>query len=195
MAAQAAELDRLRQETTEIAAHDAEQALPMDEDRDGEVTAEDLDRLLDEMLESDAEQRAAGAQEEEEQVAQERAIALAPLPNDAENVPLPPETDAPLAEPSRPVTQFDLAGLIAKWRERGSQLNSDHAQSSRNTRQRNAQGQQQSKPAGIRKSQMRDRWTRQVANRTSGRAAAIYDQLGWDFKDPGSASISQTRVP
>jgi hypothetical protein len=127
MTAQAAELERLRKEATERAAHDAEQALQVDEgqqDDDGEVTAEDLDKLLDEMLESDAEQRAAGTQEEEERVAQERAMALAQLQNEAENVAPLPETDAPLAESSRPLTQLDLPSLIARWREQASRLDS-----------------------------------------------------------------------
>lgn len=62
---------------------------------------------------------------------QERAMALAQLQTKAESPPIQPEP-------------LDLPSLIARWH--------DSAQLSRNTGERTTQGQQRSRPAGLRKS-------------------------------------------
>lgn len=169
------------------------------QDHQGEVTKNDLDELLDELLQSDAEQRAVGEydmqdrvhleaeqREEEEWVARKQAVALAQLQTEAANVPLPPETE--VAGIGQPVTQLLFQNLTTQSRERGNPVNNDQPMSSRDTRQETAGKQRQRRPAGIQKSRMRKALqTRQATNREDGRVAAIYDQLGWELQDPDAA--------
>ena len=112
------------------------------EDRGGAATAEDVDEAFLEMFRDDAENRRLGEQspddraepsrnaqveeEERDRVARERATALAQLQGD--NAPAPSEVDAALAEPSRRITHIDMPHLIARWRQRGSQLESREPQ-------------------------------------------------------------------
>jgi hypothetical protein len=177
------------------------------------VTEEDINELVDEILQNDAEQRALGehdiqeralwearqsaavgnVQPEEEQVTQERTRTLAPLQTEVDNVPLLRETETRLPESSRPVTQYDVASLLAKWRDRGSQMESDDAQLPHDTRGRTAREKRRLKPGGIRKSWIGKRSTRQATNQEGGRVAAIHDQLGWDLGDP-EGTVEETSV-
>ena len=109
---------------------------------------------------------------------------------EAENVPSPSDGHNSHAEPSRPVTQINVSSLIAKWRQRRSQPESGQAQSLRNPHQDLTRGRRQSRPAGIRKSRMKERLTEQAANREGARIAAIHDDLGWALNDPHSTLIA-----
>lgn len=216
VAAQAAEVERLRQQRMEQeqGPHGAEkidnEGRVIQEswkDHEGGITENDLDEFLDEMLQGDAEQRAAGEfdtqdrvrleaeqREEEERVAREREIALAQLQTVAENVPLPPETE--VAELTRPVTQLLFQNLATQLRERGNLVDRDEQISSLDTRKGTARKQRRLRPAGIRKSRMRKvLQTQQATNREGGRVAAIYDKLGWELEDPAAARFPETGEP
>ncbi|OJD24741.1 hypothetical protein ACJ73_03896 [Blastomyces percursus] len=156
---------------------------------DGKVTENVLDELLDEMLAGEAKQRDIGEYETQEcvrwgrehgdldeavrieaekYVAQERATALAQLQNqiggrvdEQGSDSTQREAGAPIDGASRPVTHLDLPSLIAAWRERGTH--------------------RRDKPAGIRKSWMKDKEAGKAANR-AGR------------KPSPSTNISETHV-
>ena len=92
---------------------------------------DDVDEFLLEMLQNNAKHKALGGQSlesraqlqvqasdatrdtgQEESVARERAMALARLQAETDDVPATPQADTPLAETSRPVTHIDMPGLI-----------------------------------------------------------------------------------
>ena len=92
---------------------------------------DDVDESLLEMLQNNAEHRALGEQSldsrarlgvqtsdatrdtgQEESVARERALALARLQAEADNVSATPQADTPHAETSRPVTRIDVPGSV-----------------------------------------------------------------------------------
>ncbi|QSS65720.1 hypothetical protein I7I51_06568 [Histoplasma capsulatum] len=116
---------------------------------------------------------------ESEKVAQERAQALTQLQSWVEGRAAEQSTDSaqresntPTAVLSRPVTHFDLRGVIAGWRQRGSQLDAPG-----DSHGRTSPRHQRSKAAGIRKSQKKDKPTRQNADRAANRVAAIANEL------------------
>ncbi|QSS65719.1 hypothetical protein I7I51_06567, partial [Histoplasma capsulatum] len=160
VAAQAAELERLRKGATERAVQGAEQTLSQ-VDHDGSATV--LAQLQNETLEGLAE----------------------PAP---ENIPLPLDDDTTMAEPSRPVTQLDVSSLMARWCERGDQPDDDGIPLPRNTHKRTPVERRRAKAAGIRKSRMKGRPTRRAADRVANRAAVINDQLQRNTERRGSAS-------
>lgn len=182
-----------------------------------EVTAEDVEELINRMLHGNAEQEtmasadlqgraqfvlrqtetAGSLHHEEDRVAHERATALARLQDTAEHNPLAPEGNNALAG-SRPVTQLDLPGLIAKWHERASQLDYGETQRSRSQHWRQGQQSRYSKPARHRKSRIKERTTYQDINRAGTRDAAVTDQLGWELGELEghlSGPMLRTRVP
>jgi hypothetical protein len=136
-------------------------------------------------------QQKRNTQQEEERVAQERAMALARLQTGAEDHPFEPETEVLPAAASRRLTQFDLPGLLASWRDPGDQSDSGNEQRTPNTGRRTAR-KKQPRPAGIRKSRMKGRPTRQAANHEAGRVAAIYDHLGWELEGADSTDAGNT---
>ncbi|QSS66003.1 hypothetical protein I7I51_06854 [Histoplasma capsulatum] len=116
---------------------------------------------------------------ESEKVAQDRARALAQLQSRVEGRAAEQSTDSaqresntPTAVLSRPVTHFDLRGVIAGWRQRGSQLDAPG-----DSHGRTSPRHQRSKAAGIRKSQKKDKPTRQNADRAANRVAPIANEL------------------
>ncbi|EER43197.1 conserved hypothetical protein [Histoplasma capsulatum H143] len=155
LAAQAAELERLRKGATEGAAQDT----------GGSPIARA--QLQNETLEGAAE----SAREN---------IPLS-LNNDtpmAELAPLPLENDTSITEPARSVTQFDVSGLLARWRERAVLQDIDSIPLPHKTpHKRTPVERRRAKPAGIRKSRMQYKQRRLAANRTAKRISAVNDQF------------------
>ncbi|KAF7133642.1 hypothetical protein CNMCM5793_004950 [Aspergillus hiratsukae] len=134
------------------------------------ATAEEVEILLDEMLQGKAGSGAASqdASITEEQVFLERADALARLQSKAEAI---PSSVGAVADHtvSRPITEMpvDLPTLLARWRERWSQLDDESTPLSGSRRL--ATRRRQSKPAGLRKSRMKGTPTHQDINRLGAR--------------------------
>ncbi|PGG95163.1 hypothetical protein AJ79_10217 [Helicocarpus griseus UAMH5409] len=155
LAAQAAELERLRKGATEGAVQDT----------GGSPMA--LAQLQNETLEGAA----------------ESAPENIPLSVDddtlmAELAPLPLDNDTSITEPPRPVTQFDVSGLLARWPERAVLRDIDSMPLPRNTpHKRTPVERRRAKPAGIRKSRMQYKQRRLAANRTAKRISAVNDQF------------------
>ncbi|ODM20283.1 hypothetical protein SI65_03336 [Aspergillus cristatus] len=196
---------------------DNEGQLQQGTSHDEGVTAEDVKKLLDGMLQGNPEQRTMGSHDiqgrdllveglseatgnahtEEERVAKEQDNTLAQLQEKAEYNTMLSESHKTLADPSRPVTQLDLSSLIARWREGTSQLDKDDTWRPHSRHSRHGQQSRHSKPTGLRKSRMKERSTYQDINRTGTHDAATCKQLGWDPEAslPGPVPLTQAPPP
>ncbi|BDD61078.1 hypothetical protein MAP00_006153 [Monascus purpureus] len=233
LAAETAEQERLAKEAERMAAEEAaterglnkntrhqrekplHRQLRQGTSHDEGVTAEDVEKLLDGMLQGNPEQKTIGSHDiqgrdllvegpseatgnahaEEERVAKERDNTLAQLQEKAEYNIMPSESHEILADPSRPVTQLDLSSLIARWREGASQLDEDDTRRPHSRRSRHGQQSRHSKPTGLRKSRMKERSTYQDINRTGTHDAATYKQLGWDPEASLPGPVPPTQAP
>ncbi|KAI1934753.1 hypothetical protein LOZ66_005608 [Ophidiomyces ophidiicola] len=95
-----------------------------------------------------------------------------------EPAPPPPQPgmEAGLAQPSRPVTQFDLQGLLARWHE--------HAENRPQLPKSEQRGRRMGpRPGGIRKSRMGAGPTPQAPKHKINRVEAIRDHFGWELED------------
>lgn len=117
-------------------------------------------------------------------------MALAQLEAETDNVPAAPQASAPLAEPSRPLTQIDVSGVIARWRDRRSRSKNKRARLSRNPHNNSIRHQQRrrAKRTPIKESR-ESRLTRQDADREG----TGYNYLGQSLKDGNSSFVN--RVP
>ncbi|QSS63938.1 hypothetical protein I7I51_00999, partial [Histoplasma capsulatum] len=179
VAAQAAELELLRKEATEGAVQGA----------GGSAMA--LAQLQNETLEGPAEPAPENIPLplDDDTTMAGLAPENVPLPPDdtpmaPENVPLPPGDDTPMAEPARRVTQLDVSGLMARWRERAALLDTDDAPLPRNTH--TPVKRRRAKLAGIRKSRMQYKQGRRAVNRTANHISAINDQSQQNADNRGS---------
>ncbi|EEQ91506.2 uncharacterized protein BDCG_06626 [Blastomyces dermatitidis ER-3] len=157
---------------------------------------------LNEMLEGDAEQRAAGehdAQEHtqwereqralleiehsalventriksEQQVAQERAMALTQLQSQVAEQTTDSakcETNTATATLSRLITQFNARSMITGWRQQGSVLGNDEARPPQDTHKKTSTGHH-------------------------GHIPVVHTQPGWHPEDPSSTPVPQMREP
>lgn len=142
------------------------------------ATAKEVEELLNEMLQGKSGLRAANedASVPEEQVSLERADALARLESKAESIPSSAGSGADHTA-SRHITELpvNLLSMVAQLRERSSQHDDESAPLSRSGDLKTSQ--RLSKPAGVRKSRIKDKPTHQDIHRLGARDGALTVEL------------------
>ncbi|KAH3487946.1 hypothetical protein KXW24_005904 [Aspergillus fumigatus] len=142
------------------------------------ATAKEVEELLNEMLQGKSGLRAANedASVPEEQVSLERADALARLESKAESIPSSAGSGADHTA-SRHITELpvNLLSMVAQLRERSSQHDDESAPLSRSGHLETSQ--RLSKPAGVRKSRIKDKPTHQDIHRLGARDGALTVEL------------------
>ncbi|KAH3055104.1 hypothetical protein KXW16_008070, partial [Aspergillus fumigatus] len=142
------------------------------------ATAKEVEELLNEMLQGKSGLGAAGqdAISPEEQVILERADALARLESKAEFIPSSAGSGADHTA-SKHIAELpvDLPSLITQLRERSSQRDDESAPLSRSGDLKTSQ--RLSKPAGVRKSRIKDKPTDQDIHRLGARDGALTVEL------------------
>lgn len=160
IANQAAELERLQREATSRTAIGT--SVPQ-HDEPMEYTSKVGEGQMELTVSSNAEQEGG----------------LDQIITEPEDVPLLPEIDDVSGGLSRPVTQFDMANLLVRWRDRASHLDGEKVPLVRSPREDIGKQKRRSKPAGIKISRAKGRQTKRAANRLAARTRAIYnDQKG-----------------
>lgn len=194
-AQQAAELERLRREAAERAARDIVEVLPSED--------QVLDDTMDYTPKGDVVQTAPrNTQQAERRAARGQAATPAQLQSMAENCSLPPETENFQAEPSRPPTQIDVLGVIARCRDRRSRFGRKEARLFHNP-YNNSIRQQQRRRQRVKRTRIKeprasrlvlqdanqDNQDNQDENQEGGRVASNYDHLGWAYSRQGAETI------